>query len=166
MNDALCTCDHWFAQHDAGGPCQICPCAGFEQDAEEEAPVTRLRSAGAGIGHGEGCSCSVCSAPERLIQYVETFGAYNAAAAALEGLSQQDGYRGGRVHGGGLSEPYRLQVFFEDEPPASYEEGWLPDGCRRVQVPRSLWSRLGIQETTSAARAARAAVRIPEVADA
>ena len=165
MNDALCTCDHWFHEHDAGGPCQTCPCQTFEQDPDEEAPVTVLRGAGCGVSHGEGCTCTACFEPERLIQYVEQVRDYNTAAAALDELSRQDGFRGGRVHGGGMTEPYRLQVFFADEQVAEGED-WLPDGCRRVVVPPSLWSRLGIHSSTQEARASKAQVRIPETADA
>lgn len=79
------------------------------------------------------------------IQYVDYFGADGLAAhEALEGLKLQQGYLGGRLlEPNDVVRQWRVQAFFQDEPVAA--GGWLPEGCRRVFIPRGLMRQLAIQ---------------------
>lgn len=88
---------------------------------------------------------------EWLIQLTEDFfgfgdGPEEKARAAFSEMTRQAGYRGGRVLPPAASRPsWRLQVFFRDEPEAAEGAKFLPDGLRRVWVPASQASRLGIR---------------------
>lgn len=77
------------------------------------------------------------------IQMVENFNDDEGfARQALTALAEQDGYLGGRVLPSSPEKPgYKVQAFFQDEPEV---DGWLPDGMRRVWVPRGLAATLGM----------------------
>ena len=81
----------------------------------------------------------------RVIQVMEQATSWDEAYAMLRGLAAQLGYLGGRVLPPGLGEPWRVQVLVEDCPHAG--DMWLPDGCRRVLVPRGLWRQLTGRES-------------------
>lgn len=76
-----------------------------------------------------------------VLQHVEEAPSEEAAYEYLEGLALQDGYLGGRVLPKGSGKPWRAQAFFEDEPNAD----WLPEGTRRVLMPKGLARSLGVR---------------------
>ena len=71
-----------------------------------------------------------------LVQLVEDFGTdEKSAAEALACLTEQDGFRGGRLLPASPVRPtWRVQAFFDDTDCAADGAG-LPDGLRRVIVP-------------------------------
>jgi hypothetical protein len=76
----------------------------------------------------------------RAIQISESARTWDEAYSMLRGLSNQEGYLGGRVMPPSAGKPWRVQVLVEDNPHAG--DMWLPDGCRRVLVPEGLWKQL------------------------
>ncbi len=73
------------------------------------------------------------------IQYTEAMDTEQEAREALAFWSTQVDYRCGRVlRAVGGAKPM-LQAFFEDSPEW---DGFLPDGCRRVALPKSLENTL------------------------
>ena len=81
---------------------------------------------------------------EWLIQYTESYANEDAAHTALIALRKQVDYHGGRVCPPGPGKPWRVQAFFDDVPPTAVGPNWLPDGLRRVYVPRSVRANLGL----------------------
>ncbi len=82
-----------------------------------------------------------------FIQFIESASDKPSADQLLTELARQVDYRGGRIlppvnQEGKTS--WRVQAFFQDAE-HGIDSPWLPDGCRRVFVPISLHSMLGIQ---------------------
>lgn len=66
------------------------------------------------------------------IQYVEEAESVAQAREWASHLGRQDGALATRVIGDGRSKPWAAQAIFADDS----DGGPLPDGCRRVFVPR------------------------------
>lgn len=84
--------------------------------------------------------------PLAALQYADLCDTEEDARAGLDFLAIQVDYLGGRVLAPSVKHPkqWRIQVFFSAD---GVPDGtaWLPDGMRRVLVPVSTFSRLGIR---------------------
>ena len=90
-------------------------------------------------------------ASDSYLQYTDHVRTESEAEEQLDGLRRQAGFIGGRVvHSVKSAEdqirPWLVQAFFDDEP--EYQEGSL-EGMRRVIVPESMKSRMGIENPTT-----------------
>lgn len=78
----------------------------------------------------------------RAIQVVEIVETESEAQEIFDGLVEQEFCLGGRYFLDGKHETWKVQVFMR--PPDRTTESWLPDGCRYVVLPASIWEHLGI----------------------
>lgn len=79
-----------------------------------------------------------------VLQLIDDFQYQDVATRALDTLTMQIGYLGGRILPPSLGRlTWRLQAFFKDEPDAD----WFPDGTCRVFLPKSLLHLIETKET-------------------
>ena len=75
----------------------------------------------------------------RAIQAVDPVRDADEAADILAAMAGQHGYLGGRILPASPTTPrWRVQTFWADDDDGDPTGGWLPDGMRRVIVPRRM----------------------------